>query len=573
MKRTMKKAMILLAALTVMLCMLLLSGCELLESFSPGAGSGSTSPDNVTNGDVISTEGSPLQTGSVMTGPTGTWHPDYKPSESGSAESNGELPPKESESNHRPHEKPIVHEFVNRYKYDYDNHWRYCNHCDEVADLAPHELNERGRCNVCNFRVDARLLIIESIEGESDALVESLDGNVMVDVMQISSEERFPLKSGEMSNYDGVILVNVSRENMPKGFEDGVLRPYLQKFGGNMLTVCGNKKGADNGGDPEVNAFTPGDMDGSIYGELLPVEIVERSKSAAVMFVVDISFAMFDPTDGGDYENSRLYMASELLYSAIDSLDGDDCFGVMAYSGDVIGVMPMTDIAEYDGYRPDLLKIADGGIRYGLSNAIGRAGVMLGDMSDVEVKHIIVISDGQYPENDESELLNKILQNADDGITLSYVGIKPGDSADGEIFGKLDEYLNEEKADMFSMKSLDGAEGIIDEIRAKFLCDNIAEAVTFVPGAGKSSTIFDGVDPEDVPALGGYYFCKLKNGAQAVLTYGEHPIYARWTLEGGARVGSFMCELGGPWSAEFLKSDAGQRIVNNIIKDLFIYKK
>lgn len=578
----MKKTIILITALLLMLCMLFMSGCELLSGIgtpsestpldgSPIDGSSLGSAPNIgpTTGDVISTDGPPFQSDPLITGPYETWHPDYDPSESKPGD--GEKDPDESNHILGPGgQKPIVHQFVNNYRYDYDNHWKYCNHCDEIDELAPHELNYQGRCTVCNFRVDAKLLIIESVEGQSAALVEALDGNVMVEVMQISSEERFPLKSGEMAPYDGVILLNVSKEDMPKNFEAYVLKPYLDKYGGNLLTVCGNKKDGD---DPEVNAFTPSDIEDSILGEILPVEIVERPKKSAVIFIVDVSSTMFDPYEDDDYEKSRLHIANEFLNNAIKSFDDNDRLGIYAYAGDVMEVIGMENSYEYDGYRPDLLLYANGGSTYGLSHAIGRAGVILNDMTDVDAKHIVVLSDGVYPEGEEYNLWDSIRQNAEYGITLSYVGVDPGSSIEEKVFSKLDTYIERGQYNKSIIRSLDEIDGAIEEIREKFLCENIAEKITFVPGVGKGSPIFEGVNPEDVPELYGYYFCKLKEGAEALMTYGDHPIYARHTLKEGARVGSFMCDLNGIWSSELLNSEAGRRIINNIIKDVFIYKK
>ena len=45
------------------------------------------------------------------------------------------------------------------------------------------------------------------------------------------------------------------------------------------------------------------------------------------------------------------------------------------------------------------------------------------------------------------------------------------------------------------------------------------------------------------------------------------PIYAEWDL-GAGRVGSFLCDLGGEWSAEFMADAVGRTIVRNISYDL-----
>ena len=50
---------------------------------------------------------------------------------------------------------------------------------------------------------------------------------------------------------------------------------------------------------------------------------------------------------------------------------------------------------------------------------------------------------------------------------------------------------------------------------------------------------------------------------------GEYtPIYAEWKL-GKGRVGSFACDLNGTWSSDFVTSEVGATLVNNIVTSLF----
>jgi hypothetical protein len=71
-----------------------------------------------------------------------------------------------------------------------------------------------------------------------------------------------------------------------------------------------------------------------------------------------------------------------------------------------------------------------------------------------------------------------------------------------------------------------------------------------------------------MPTLDGFYGSKLKNGATEVLSGEYVPLYANWKF-GKGMVGSFMCDLNGTWSNDFLTSDTGTKILNNIITSLF----
>ena len=53
-----------------------------------------------------------------------------------------------------------------------------------------------------------------------------------------------------------------------------------------------------------------------------------------------------------------------------------------------------------------------------------------------------------------------------------------------------------------------------------------------------------------------------------VLSGNYTPLYSQWTY-GTGRVGTFACDLNGTWSADFIASEIGSRIVNNIVYALF----
>ena len=89
----------------------------------------------------------------------------------------------------------------------------------------------------------------------------------------------------------------------------------------------------------------------------------------------------------------------------------------------------------------------------------------------------------------------------------------------------------------------------------------------FKPTANADHPILDGVNIDDIPSLGAFCHCKLKEGAEAVLMGPYSPIYAVHSY-GKGKVGSFMCDLSGVFSQEFINSEVGRKIINNIIKDL-----
>ena len=91
---------------------------------------------------------------------------------------------------------------------------------------------------------------------------------------------------------------------------------------------------------------------------------------------------------------------------------------------------------------------------------------------------------------------------------------------------------------------------------------------TFTPTINSYNAITNGILQKDMPTLDGYYGVKLKKDATAVLMGSYTPIYSQWNF-GNGRVGTFACDLNGTWSKEFLASEVGRKLLNNIIYDLF----
>jgi hypothetical protein len=91
---------------------------------------------------------------------------------------------------------------------------------------------------------------------------------------------------------------------------------------------------------------------------------------------------------------------------------------------------------------------------------------------------------------------------------------------------------------------------------------------TFTPEIKVYNSITNMIDPDLMPTLDGYYGVKLKEGATTVLMGDYTPIYAHWEY-GKGRVGTFACDLNGTWSSDFVNSEVGETLINNIIYYLF----
>jgi hypothetical protein len=77
-----------------------------------------------------------------------------------------------------------------------------------------------------------------------------------------------------------------------------------------------------------------------------------------------------------------------------------------------------------------------------------------------------------------------------------------------------------------------------------------------------------GIEEKDIPTLDGFYGSRPKQGAEVILAGKYVPIYAQWKF-GAGMVGSFMCDLNGTWSTDFVGSSTGEMLLHNIVSALF----
>ena len=111
---------------------------------------------------------------------------------------------------------------------------------------------------------------------------------------------------------------------------------------------------------------------------------------------------------------------------------------------------------------------------------------------------------------------------------------------------------------------------LTNKMRDELEVDEIKEVnyETFTPVIREHTSVVSGITQDDMPALTGFYGTKIKTEATSVLVGEYVPIYAQWKYGEGS-VGSFMCDLNGTWSADFIQKEAGRQIVKNIAKALF----
>ena len=414
------------------------------------------------------------------------------------------------------------------------------------------------------------ILVIESIKDESKSLVSVLAEELNVTVVNVEDEASMPGTLDELRDYDEVILLNISNDDLPTGF-DTILYEYVHTIGGGLFTVCGNEANSTTE-NWTANAYTREDMYGTLYQEMLPVEIVEYTAPVGVIIVVDTSGSML----GGTYKESKLYWAMQGAQACLDALTERDYVGIMTLATSYTEELTLTPRTQRDKILATIAELEESAIDGTLpsggtifSAALERAGKALAARSDIEKKHIIIVSDGE-PSSADAELYEFwAAQNAKMGVTMSIVGINASTEAQTKMKDLLVNHAGCD-AENFHNISQGDYERLPIVMREDLETPEIKSVnyETFTPKINIYNSVTNGIHQEEMPTLDGYYGVKLKPNASAVVMGNYTPIYSQWDF-GKGRVGTFACDLNGTWSADFVNSAVGATLLNNIIYALF----
>ena len=410
------------------------------------------------------------------------------------------------------------------------------------------------------------VLIVESIENESLAIVRMLGTEFDTTVIGIA-DEKLPKTVEELREYDEVILCNISNEDMPDGF-DKILYTYVEEIGGGLFTVCGNEQGSTTE-NWVANAYREEDMKGTLYQKLLPVEIIDYTPPVAVMVLIDSSGSMIDPNDP-DAEDSRLWYAKQGAEACLGMLSDRDYIGVYSLADYETEQLKLTPVTRREDVLAAIYRIEGGGGTI-FSSALEKAGDALLSCSDVEKRHIIIITDGEPSQHDVDRTKSILQENAAEGITTSIVGIETGDSADSLMTLLLTQYANVSENNYHDVNDVsEVADAVREDLAAPEITDVNYE--TFTPIVKVTGAITEGVDLTKMPTLDGFYGMKAKekteaNQLEVILSTTYTPLYTQW-IYGKGRVGTFACDLNGTWSADFIDTPEGNTILQNIVSAL-----
>lgn len=450
------------------------------------------------------------------------------------------------------------------------------------GDLLEQNNSYQTYLNLENYN---NLLILEHQDGESEKLVELLtgpEGGYTATVKNITTAEDLPKTLEELCAYDQIILNNIANKDMPEGFDE-LLYTYVHECGGGLFTTGGADIDPNKTGDDRyvAHAYNRSDMLNTLYQQILPVQAIKYTPPIAVMVIVDRSGSM-SATDSMT-GNTAYDLALSGAAACLNAMSERDYFGLMTLDSEYETLLPLTPRSQESKIIKAINNARELGTTGGtvFPGAINRASRALLSMN-VARRHVIIVTDGQVPQDQEEEYLGYIKQyNENYGITYSVVGI--GVSEGSDAAKKMETATDLGHGNLYALSDM---EDTISSMREDLNVPEIKEINydTFYPSTSNVlSPLFSGVSfreneegkptPFIASSLEGFFGTKVKPNADLILT-GDYnvPLYAQWKF-GDGMVGSFMCDLNGVWSQDFLtetaeNKGAGKQFLLNAIAAL-----
>ena len=415
-------------------------------------------------------------------------------------------------------------------------------------------------CTYVNIEEFENILIIERYENEAATLKDILSSTKNVTDMSVEEDVAlFPQTIEEMAAYEQIILCNIAYSDMPAGFES-LLNRYVYELGGGLFTV-GGENDYDSDGKLIPHAYNRQDIENSEFlKHMLPVNVVDYTPPIAVMLVVDTSLSM--------KSTGKLEAAINGAEVCLDALHDRDFCGIVSFSSASSERLSVLPVSQRETISESIKKIAEeagGGTIF--SDAIMKAGRALSVINNVERKHIILITDGK-PGDSYDDYKRYIEDNVADGITMSLLTIGMDDA---KQIAEMQKAASEGGGKFYNVNNVSSIAGTMYKDLTEEAIPEIQYGKEFKPIVKDKSTIFSGIDSIAIPSLTGYYGTVAKKGASVPLMGEYVPIYAVHKY-GKGTVGSFMCDIGGEWSATFVNNIVGEALIMNIVESIFPFE-
>lgn len=391
-----------------------------------------------------------------------------------------------------------------------------------------------------NIEVELPLLVVEGKDGQATEFKGILDSiGVNYDCVTPST---VPATLSDFTEYSAIVFVDVYADDLRDGFLDN-LEAYIKNYGGGFIVTGGQ------------NSFALGNYRDTVIEEVLPVNMELQGENEvpvmALQMVIDQSSSM----SAGNGIINNLDLAKEAANAAVENVRDTDYVGVLAFDDNYDRVVPIAPAEDKAAIASEIFSIGiDGGTS--IYPALLAAATDVNEV-DAQIKHIILLTDGQDSYGNYEELKQTI---NDAGITLSTVAV--GDGCNETLLRDLAESCNGRY--FYTDINTDIPRIFAQEV---FLSSNtylINE--NFTPIVTSNDAITRDVVVDGLPELMGYVATTPKGRSIQLLQshYGD-PILCYWQYGLGKTV-AWTSDVTGEWSGNYSGWENTQRLWHNIIQ-------
>lgn len=397
-------------------------------------------------------------------------------------------------------------------------------------------------CAFTQVESEPKILLVEGTPDEGVELATILDAcGVRYDRITPTG---VPEEMSALVQYKAVVMVNVHARDLRQGFLDN-LESYVRDYAGGLICT---------GGD---NSYAMGGYQNTALETVLPVNMFLEGErevpTMAIAMVIDHSGSMTTTADGGSGATC-LDLAKEAALEGVNNLRDMDEVGVLAFDDTYDWVVPMQQATNRTTINNGIATINFGG-GTSIYPALDEAATKL-QQSDAQIKHIILLTDGQDYYDQYSDVVNKI---NDSGITLSTVAV--GAESDQTLLQNLANQcggryyytdINSGIPKIFAQEIiLSGKSYLINK--------------EFTPVITSNSEIIEGLMNEGVPTLLGYIGSSSKPQATVILQSEEgDPILSTWQY-GLGRTIAWNTDASNEWTGNWANWENYVQLWDNMI--------
>lgn len=394
-----------------------------------------------------------------------------------------------------------------------------------------------------------KILLIEGKQRESVEFQRVLRAaGISFEVVQASGAS---VTMSQLTSYAAVVTENVYVTDLPDGFLDS-LEAYVRDYGGGFIAIGGDQSFALGGyKDTPMEKVLPVNMD--LTGE-------KDIPKVAMAMVIDRSGSMTDSAQG----KTKLQLAKEAAAAAVENLRDTDIVGIESFDDKYQWNVKMQELSDREEVNRKIFGISDQGGATSIFPALKEAYEQIAK-TDAEIKHVILLTDGQDEYRQYDSLLNQMNQKS---ITLSTVAI--GMDSDLSLLESL-----AEKGKGRSYQTKNGEE--LSRIFAQEVYLSEKEYLVnrdFTPVITADSAFLQEVVQDGLPVLRGYVGTSLKDHATAIWMDDkkEDPVLAEWQYGLGKTV-AFTSDVTGEWTGNYSDWENYPVLWANLVREVLQEKK